>query len=1351
MANRASRFSAVLGLLLVAGVLTPSAALAVSGSVVINELMYHAGSDLDDDDFLELHNPGDDPFDLSGMCFEGITLCFDPGTTLAGGGYVIVSRSIAQSQATYGVTPIAVYTSNLSNGGELIRLLDGTTVVDEVEYIDGAPWPVSPDGGGPSLELIDPASNNNVASSWAASTENLGTPGAVNSVFGTDPPEQIDNVTITPAAPSAADPVVVTAEMAVGLTAELTYKAMFESDVTVSMADDGLSGDGAVDDGVYGATIPAQSDGKLVRYRIDVTAGGDGAHPSLDDSIGYVGYVVSDPGVVTSLPVLQWFIPPADYSDMIANHRFDDTEVPGVLAHDGVVYDGVTFRIRGGSRSRSQPKPNFKIEMPSGHDFVAPGFLLGPVDEFVIQSEYKDITKGRAHTGWVAFDEAGFPLLEQFFVRMEQNRDFYGIYRFQQTYDGTWRDREGFDTGSLYKADGASWESPATRFDKKTPDDGDNAEIVQLAAVLDNSPSSAKTRYLLDNVDVPNMINYMATASLLRHFDHHGQNNYVYRTEDGRWGMLPWDLDQVWPQSDVRCGSDPFLTPACVTNLFEDAMLEVPEFRTMHFRRLRTLIDGLLTSGLIEDEYTQLLADIALDDPLEAARWSRPTAASRAYQLRNDIAARKAIFADAIADGTIPPAQAAVPSVVINELHYNPADGGVEFLELYNGGSASVDMSGWSVPGASLLIPPGTVILPGAYVVFTEDDVAFKALYGSGHFVAGEYGGGLSGGGELVELLDADGTVIDSVEYDDRDPWPETPDGDGPSLELFDPLIDNSVPNAWFPSAAYGGSPGEVNDPNTTGLPPPPSPPADVQYVDFGDVWKYRDNGSNQGTAWRTPGFNDSGWSSGPAELGYGDGGEATVVASGAPDRYITTYFRSSFVVGNPALVLDMRGGLIRDDGAIVYVNGTEVFRTNMPGGSVNYTTRASAGVVGAAESMPVAFTVPVGLLNSGANTVAVEIHQRGPGSSDISFDLELVGKTVQDTDTEDPTSPDPVTLTATGTSTMRVSWATSTDDSGTVVYDVLRTGAGVVATTSSTTFNDSGLTPDTEYEYVVVARDPSGNTTASTPVSEFTDADTTPPTDPGNLAATATGSTTIRVSWSASVDEGPVTYEVRQDGVFLANTSALSYTATDLDPETEYGFEVRAEDGAGNLSAPVGPVFETTLAETFDPVLIPAGSSWSYLDNGSDQGTAWRGSGFNDSSWDTGQAELGYGDGGETTVVNGGPVGNRFITTYFRRDFTVGDPGAFSELELRLKRDDGAVVYINGTEVLRSNMPGGTIGYTTRAATGVAGGAEGAFNTFRVPASVLVSGGNVIAVEVHQRSPQSSDISFDLSLEGIP
>ena len=101
--------------------------------------------------------------------------------------------------------------------------------------------------------------------------------------------------------------------------------------------------------------------------------------------------------------------------------------------------------------------------------------------------------------------------------------------------------------------------------------------------------------------------------------------------------------------------------------------------------------------------------------------------------------------------------------------------------------------------------------------------------------------------------------------------------------------------------------------------------------------------------------------------------------------------------------------------------------------------------------------------------------------------------------------------------------------------------------------------------------------------------------------------------------------------------------------------------------------------------LLIPTNSVWKYLDNGSDQGTAWRELGFNDSSWSSGRAELGYGDGDEATTLSFGGSGsssnnNKHITYYFRHSFTVPNPSAYVLLRMLLKRDDGAVVYLNGT-----------------------------------------------------------------------
>ena len=115
------------------------------------------------------------------------------------------------------------------------------------------------------------------------------------------------------------------------------------------------------------------------------------------------------------------------------------------------------------------------------------------------------------------------------------------------------------------------------------------------------------------------------------------------------------------------------------------------------------------------------------------------------------------------------------------------------------------------------------------------------------------------------------------------------------------------------------------------------------------------------------------------------------------------------------------------------------------------------------------------------------------------------------------------------------------------------------------------------------------------------------------------------------------------------------------------------------------------------DTTLVPKNKAWKYLDDGSNQAAAWSAPSFDDSSWVSGPAQLGYGDGDEATVVSFGPdSNNKFITTYFRHTFNVADISSFVTLTLQLLRDDGAVVYLNGSEIHRSNMPGGNIDYTT-------------------------------------------------------
>jgi hypothetical protein len=170
---------------------------------------------------------------------------------------------------------------------------------------------------------------------------------------------------------------------------------------------------------------------------------------------------------------------------------------------------------------------------------------------------------------------------------------------------------------------------------------------------------------------------------------------------------------------------------------------------------------------------------------------------------------------------------------------------------------------------------------------------------------------------------------------------------------------------------------------------------------------------------------------------------------------------------------------------------------------------------------------------------------------------------------------------------------------------------------------------------------------------------------------------------------------------------------------------------------------------------LVAAGSAWRYLDDGSNQGTTWRAPVFDDSSWSNGVGQLGFGDNDEATRIRRtNATGANIITFYFRRAFTVSDPDAFGTLSMRMTRDDGGVVYLNGTEVYRSpSMPPAPTVITSSTFANAQGSApsDNTVDNAALPVNLLVAGTNVIAVEIHQFDAGSSDASFDLSLTGNP
>ena len=162
--------------------------------------------------------------------------------------------------------------------------------------------------------------------------------------------------------------------------------------------------------------------------------------------------------------------------------------------------------------------------------------------------------------------------------------------------------------------------------------------------------------------------------------------------------------------------------------------------------------------------------------------------------------------------------------------------------------------------------------------------------------------------------------------------------------------------------------------------------------------------------------------------------------------------------------------------------------------------------------------------------------------------------------------------------------------------------------------------------------------------------------------------------------------------------------------------------------------------------------SDWFYLDNGTNQGKAWKLTIYNDSAWNFGKGSFGYGINVNTQLYSGPDPSNRFITSYFRKKINIPSVGALKDtLLLNLLADDGAIVYVNGGEVLRINMPGGSIDNTTLATKSLDPSDDATYFPYLLPKSVLIDGENTIAVEVHQAAKNSTDLAFDLELKELP
>ena len=654
--------------------------------------------------------------------------------------------------------------------------------------------------------------------------------------------------------------------------------------------------------------------------------------------------------------------------------------------------------------------------------------------------------------------------------------------------------------------------------------------------------------------------------------------------------------------------------------------------------------------------------------------------------------------------------------VVFNEIMYHPPTNEAvgEWVELHNLMAVDVELSGWSLAkGAQFVFPEGTIIGGGGYLVVAISPSNLVATLGLTN-VLGPFTGRLANGGDTLELRNNNGRLMDAVTYGAEGDWPVAPDGAGTSLAKWDENAASSEAGSWVASSQVGGTPGSSNRPRPT------TTTTARTLLPIGQIWKFSQSGADLGSTWRTTNYNDSAWPAGPALLADETCGclpepIGTPLTVGA-DR-ITFYFRTTFQFTGSVAGAVLSSRHVIDDGLVVYLNGTEVWRLGMATGAVASTTLANRGVGDAAYEGP--FTIPATSLVTGTNLLAVEVHQNATNSTDVVFGLQLDQLlTVTNIPSQNTVLSLPLALNEISAVTNAEFW-----------LELLNYGAESIA-----------------LDGFVLARFGTTNREALLPAQTL-------PAGGYLLLDRAT------LGFGADPGDRVVLYTPGHSNVVDALVAKRFPRARWPEGTGPWLAPIQVTPGAPNrIELHPEIVINEIMYQPRDLPAIPAAyftnrllamtNVWRYNPSGADLGTAWSGPDYDDSAWPSGRA-LFYTNINTlpapkgTTLALSNTAQKAITTYYFRAPVVFTNPSIDLQLTLDLIVDDGAIFYLNGLEVYRYGMPTGAVTYLTRASTNI--GVPTNAGPITLPVENLVAGTNWFAVEVHQYLPPpgSKDVAF--------
>ena len=718
----------------------------------------------------------------------------------------------------------------------------------------------------------------------------------------------------------------------------------------------------------------------------------------------------------------------------------------------------------------------------------------------------------------------------------------------------------------------------------------------------------------------------------------------------------------------------------------------------------------------------------------------------------------------------------AVSEVMFDAPSAGATDGAeFEFIELTNTGDKTLDLAGIAfTEGIAATFDPGTTLTPGAFVVAARNPAVFAARY-PGVPVAATFTSKLDNNGERLTLAAPGGGTILQLTYNNAPPWPAAASGLGFSIVNIAPASYPAPDEGrrWRASAVMFGSPGAAD--------PVPTTPAIVigelvagaaGYIELhnptgapvaiGGWWLSNDillpakavlgpnsvipaNGALQFSAASlgfplaeaggsvflfaasagTPGGYSHAWKHGPTDGGMALG--RVVDSTGEEHLVPLTAPTPGAVAAVPKI-----GPVILDEiwyhPPVGYFEMVELRNLSGTGADIGGWrlegfgfTFASGTIIPANGRLLVVADDPAAFRTRHAVPAAVPIV--GPASGTLDDGGEGLA-------IERPSTATPGAFVALESLRYndKAPWPTTADGSGPSLQRV----SGTVLALEPANWQGQGLTP--------------GRANAANA------APTVAITAPAHLATfTPPGAFTFTVA-AADTDGLVARVEFYDGATKIGEDTAAPYSLPlTAVPAGEHWLTARAVDDAFASRDSI-PVLITGLGTT--PVtLSPWGATWRYRDTGIAPPAAWTQLSYDDSAWASGAAELGYGDFDETTRVEDNPTPgynsadtNRYITTWFRRTFTVANAAQITALTARMIRDDGVAVYLNGQDIWRDNLAVGATPATT-ALSSISGTSESVQITKTLNPASLVEGVNILAVEIHQQAADSSDISFNFEL----